>query len=218
MSLRFPGATKSPSTPNRKKSLFSNPSTTPAGPPPSHLTQPSTTPVGPPPRSSFFTSSKSYTGKNTFGKRGATPGRRGFVVPSSSPPLEADDDEEDVDVEEDDAMGDVQEYARDQAPSPEKSAFMSSIMSAPRGLKRSRNGQVREQVGSDFANVARGLTGHAPSAAFTEPDNVLLQQEVILSRMENRRNMEAAQEAATQLTRLWAQHADSATKEGKLGP
>ncbi|KAK1016732.1 hypothetical protein LTR54_003411 [Friedmanniomyces endolithicus] len=219
MSLRFPGATKSPSTPNRKKSLFSNPSTTPAGPPPSHLTQPSTTPVGPPPRSSFFTSSKSYTGKNTFGKRGATPGRRGFVVPSSSPPLEEeDDDEEDVDVEEDDAMGDVQEYARDQAPSPEKSAFMSSIMSAPRGLKRSRNGQVREQVGSDFASIARGLTGHTPSAAFTEPDDMLLHQEVILSRMENGRNMGAAQEAATQLTRLWAQHADSATKEGKLGP
>ncbi|KAK0249765.1 hypothetical protein LTS09_015064 [Friedmanniomyces endolithicus] len=219
MSLRFPGATKSPSTPNRKKSLFSNPSTTPAGPPPSHLTQPSTTPIGPPPRSSFFTSSKSYTGKDTFGKRGATPGRRGFVVPSSSPPLEEDDDgEEDADVEEDDVMGEAQGYARDQAPSPEKSAFMSSIMSAPRGLKRSRNGQVREQVGSDFANIARGLAGHAPSAAFTEPDDVLLQQEAILSRMESGRNMEAAQEAATQLTRLWAPQADSETKEGKLGP
>ncbi|TKA78092.1 hypothetical protein B0A55_03284, partial [Friedmanniomyces simplex] len=215
MSLRFPGASKSPSTPNRKKSLSSNPSTTPAGPPPSHLTQPSTTPLGPPPRSSFFTSSNA--GRNTFGRRGATPGRRGFVVPSSSPPLD-EDDEEDAEGEEDDAMGDVQEHSRDQAPSPEKSAFMNSIMSAPRGLKRSRNGQVREQVGSDFANIARGVTGHAPSAALTEPDDMLLQGEAVLLRVENGKNLEAAQEGATQLTRVWAQHADSATKEGKLGP
>ncbi|KAK3111428.1 hypothetical protein LTR53_013337 [Teratosphaeriaceae sp. CCFEE 6253] len=213
MSHRFPPLAKdSLSTPPRKRLFASNPSTTPAGPPPSHLTQASTTPAGPPPRSSYFTSSNA--GLNTFGKRGNTPGRRGFIVPSSSPP-QTEDSDEDADGEEDDAMETVEDPP---APSPTKSAFMSSIASGPRGLKRSRNGQVREQVGDDYANIARGATGQAEAASLTEPDDVLLQEEVILSRMEQGKQLESAQEAAHHLTRLWSQHTDPTTQEGKLGP
>ncbi|KAK3659849.1 hypothetical protein LTR22_008216 [Elasticomyces elasticus] len=192
-------------TPSRRKPLFPAPSTTPAGPPPSHLsfTQVSTTPAGPPPKSSFFSSHNAAN--NTFGSRrgaaGATPARRGFVVPSSSPPAVDEEDEED-----DDEM-EVTE---------EKSAFMSSILSAPRGLKRSRNGAVREQVGSDYADIARSVTSHAPSTTgLNEPDEMLVQQETILSRLESSKN---AGEASEALTKLWARYADPTTREGKLGP
>ncbi|KAK4892060.1 hypothetical protein LTR27_009410 [Elasticomyces elasticus] len=194
-------------TPSRRKPLFPAPSTTPAGPPPSHLsfTQVSTTPAGPPPKSSFFSSHNAAN--NTFGSRrgaaGATPARRGFVVPSSSPPAvdEAEDDED-----EDEEMEVVEE----------KSAFMSSILSAPRGLKRSRNGAVREQVGSDYADIARSVTSHVPSTSgLNEPDEMLIQQESILSRLESSEN---ASEASEALTKLWAQYSDPTTREGKLGP
>ncbi|KAK5678729.1 hypothetical protein LTS10_009173 [Elasticomyces elasticus] len=195
-------------TPSRRKPLFPAPSTTPAGPPPSHLsfTQVSTTPAGPPPKSSFFSSHNAAN--NTFGSKrgaaGATPARRGFVVPSSSPPAV---DEEDEDEDEEDEEMEVVE---------EKSAFMSSILSAPRGLKRSRNGAVREQVGSDYADIARSVTSHALSTTgLNEPDEMLLQQETILSRLESSKN---AGEASEALTKLWAQYADPTTREGKLGP
>ncbi|KAK5751557.1 hypothetical protein LTS12_018399 [Elasticomyces elasticus] len=201
-------------TPSRRKPLFPGPSTTPAGPPPSHLsfTQVSTTPAGPPPKSSFFSSHNAAN--NTFGSRrgaaGATPAHRGrgFVVPSSSPPgIDEDDEDEEEEEEEDEEMEVVIE---------EKCAFMSSILSAPRGLKRSRNGAVREQVGSDYASIARSVTSHAPSTTgLTEPDEMLLQQETILARLESSKNTGEASEA---LTRLWAQYSDPTTREGKLGP
>ncbi|KAK5731676.1 hypothetical protein LTR17_011147 [Elasticomyces elasticus] len=198
-------------TPSRRKPLFPAPSTTPAGPPPSHLsfTQVSTTPAGPPPKSSFFSSHNAAN--NTFGSRrgaaGATPARRGFVVPSSSPPA-VDEDEDDEDEEADEEM--------EQDSRPEKSEFLSSILSAPRGLKRSRNGAVREQVGSDYADIARSVTSHAPSTTgLTEPDEMLVQQEAILSRLESSKN---AGEASEALTKLWAQYSDPTTREGKLGP
>ncbi|KAK5695800.1 hypothetical protein LTR97_008220 [Elasticomyces elasticus] len=202
-------------TPSRRKPLFPGPSTTPAGPPPSHLsfTQVSTTPAGPPPKSSFFSSHNAAN--NTFGSRrgaaGATPAHRarGFVVPSSSPPAVDEEEEEDEDEEDDDEEMEVEER-------PEKSAFMSSILSAPRGLKRSRNGAVREQVGSDYASIARSVTSHIPSTnSLTEPDEMLLQQETILSRLETSKNTGEASEA---LTRLWARYSDPKTREGKLGP
>ncbi|KAK5719118.1 hypothetical protein LTR15_007641 [Elasticomyces elasticus] len=200
-------------TPSRRKPLFPAPSTTPAGPPPSHLsfTQVSTTPAGPPPKSSFFSSHNAAN--NTFGSRrgaaGATPAHRarGFVVPSSSPPQGVDEDDEgEEEEEEEDEEMEVEER-------PEKSAFMSSILSAPRGLKRSRNGAVREQVGSDYASIARSVTSHAPG--LTEPDEMLVQQETILSRLETSKN---AGEASEALTKLWARYSDPRTREGKLGP
>ncbi|KAK4951023.1 hypothetical protein LTR10_011016 [Elasticomyces elasticus] len=199
-------------TPSRRKPLFPAPSTTPAGPPPSHLsfTQVSTTPAGPPPKSSFFSSHNAAN--NTFGSRrgaaGATPAHRarGFVVPSSSPPgVNEDEDEDEEDEEEEDEEMEVVIE--------EKSAFMSSVLSAPRGLKRSRNGAVREQVGSDYASIARSVTSHAPG--LTEPDEMLLQQETILARLESSKNTGEASEA---LTRLWARYSDPTTREGKLGP
>ncbi|KAI7165474.1 hypothetical protein KC352_g23791, partial [Hortaea werneckii] len=119
MSFNFTGAADSPTTPNRKnnRSLFSQPSTTPAGPPPSHLTDfashISTTPAGPPPSRSLFGSS--YAAPNTFGRKGHTPARRGFAMPESSPPpaVAEGDENEDAEYSEDDFMA---EGRRDAAP------------------------------------------------------------------------------------------------------
>lgn len=227
MSFRLPGSADSPSTPNRKnnRSLLSQPSTTPAGAPPSYLTDAShvsTTPAGPPPRS--FYGSSFNAANNTFGRKGNTPGRRGFAVPSSSPPLEADEDDEDAEGEEDDEMDGVHENTRSQMMSPEKSAFMSSIMSSPRGLKRSRNGQVREQAQSDYSAIARGVASHAASVTLHEPDDVVLQQEEIMSRMEPlareqpRERDTAIPEGVAELAKVWRQHSSTETKEGRLGP
>lgn len=223
MSFPLPGFSGSPSTPNRKnnRSLFSQPSTTPAGPPPSYLSHVSTTPAGPPPRSVFGSSYNAAN--NTFGRRGNTPGRRGFAVPESSPPLNERDEDEDEDAEgdEDDGMDGVRGQA---ALSPNKSAFMSSIMSSPRGLKRSRNGKVREPTESDYPSIARGMPGRATPVRLEEADDILLQQEEMVSRMDD---LAAAQpnerdasitEGITTLTRLWQRRSDTTTKEGRLGP
>ncbi|KAK5121311.1 hypothetical protein LTR85_005477 [Meristemomyces frigidus] len=227
MSFRLPGSANSPSTPNRKnnRSFFSQPSTTPAGAPPSYLTDAShvsTTPAGPPPRSVYGSSFNAAN--NTFGRKGNTPGRRGFAVPSSSPPLEVDEDDEDAEGEEDDETDGVQRNTRSQGLSPEKSAFMSSIMSSPRGLKRSRNGMVREQTQSDYPTIAGGIANRAASGQLQEPDDVVLRQEEILSRMDPlAREQPNARDAAisagvAELTEVWRRHSNTETKEGRLGP
>ncbi|KAK4543936.1 hypothetical protein LTR36_004710 [Oleoguttula mirabilis] len=227
MSFRLPGTSTSPSTPNRKntRSLFSQPSTTPAGAPPSYLADAShvsTTPAGPPPRSVYGSSFNAAN--NTFGRKGNTPGRRGFAVPSSSPPLEEDEDDEDAEGEDDDEMDGVRRSTRSQGMSPEKSAFMSSIMDSPRGLKRSRNGKVREQTQSDYPAIARGIASHAAPVKLEEPDDMVLRQEEIMSRLEPLARERAGErdaaicEGVAELTKSWRQHSDAETKEGRLGP
>lgn len=199
----------SPSTPSRKgkNPLFSNPSTTPAGPPPSYLSNKSTTPAGPPPRSVFGSSFNAAN--NTFGRRAASPpGRRGFAVPDSSPPGHRDEDSED------DADAEMME----DEPTQTRQTFMHSIgMGSPRGLKRSRNGEVRnEAISGDFAAIARGMS--SKTAPLTEPDDLVLQQEALMVRMESRKDLAAAQSAATGLTRLYARQTAATTKDGSIGP
>ncbi|EMC99101.1 hypothetical protein BAUCODRAFT_65665 [Baudoinia panamericana UAMH 10762] len=221
MSLRFKSTRDSPSTPNRKanRSLATQPSTTPAGPPPTWLTNQSTTPGDPPPRKLFGSSFN--PANNTFGPRGNTPARRGFTVPESSPLQDGDEDEgEDAEGEDAEEMDGVQDQSRLIPPPTEQSAFLSSFMSSPRGLKRSRNGQVREQrPESDYPAIARGITSHARLAVLSESDDLLLSEEEVLSEMMARRdNLSSAQEGATRLAKLWAKHSDSTTREGKIGP
>lgn len=219
------GSSKSPSTPNRKgkSSFFSQgPSTTPAGPPPSYLTNKSTTPAGNPPRSSKIFGSSFNAGSNTFGHRN-TPGRRGrgFAVPESSPPAE---DEEDADAE-----GEVVDegYGTQTGRTAPDVTFLSSIgeRESPRGLKRSRDGQVREPVESGMAEIARSFARDTGPAPLREPDDIILQTENILSGLDNTISEqpsagrdEAITSAASQLTRLWSQHANAKTRLGSVGP
>ncbi|KAK5113988.1 hypothetical protein LTR62_003111 [Meristemomyces frigidus] len=217
MSFQFPTAMDSPATPKGKsKSLQSQPSTTPAGPPPSYnpyLTGASTTPAGPPPRSVYGSSFNA--GNNTFGRRGNTPGRKGFgfTVPDSSPPRNEADEREDDD---DDMEGSPEDFTTGERRG--KDTFMSSILSAPRGLKRSRNGQVREQEGADYASMAKGLTDHARPLSLSEADDLVLQQEEIVARIDAAHDRAGVPQGAVELTLLWAKHSDNATKEGHLGP
>ncbi|KAK5132175.1 hypothetical protein LTR08_000332 [Meristemomyces frigidus] len=223
MSFRLPG---SPSTPNGKnsRSIFTQPSTTPAGHPPQSMTDASyvsTTPAGPPPRS--FYGSSFNAANNTFGRKGNTPARRGFAVPDSSPPLK-EGDGDDAEGDDDDEMDGLQRSTRSAGLSPEKSAFMSSIMSGPRGLKRSRNGKVREQTDSDYPLIAKGIVGHAAPPRMHESHDVVLRQEEIMARMDPvAREQPNARDAAlsdgvAELTRVWRQHSKTETKEGRLGP
>jgi hypothetical protein len=226
MSFNFPSVSAgSPSTPKHKynRSQFTQPSTTPAGPPPSWLTDKSTTPAGnPPPYGSSFNAAQ-----NTFGKRGGTPARRGFAVPESSPPfVEADEEDEDAEGEEDDEMEHV---PRGRMPAQtQSSAFMSSFMSSPRGLKRSRNGQVRgqvrEQVESDYPAIAKGITARGGSAALNEPDDAILQQEDVLAQLNrlaedqpHERELGVTERAA-EVSKIWQTHGDTTTKEAGIGP
>ncbi|KAF2768864.1 hypothetical protein EJ03DRAFT_383117 [Teratosphaeria nubilosa] len=229
--FRFGAPSDSPTTPKRKGNAFqqSHPSTTPAGPPPSqsyytNATNASTTPAGPPPRSVYGSS----VFGNTFGRRGNTPARRGFMVPDSSPPRgDEDEEDEDAEGEEDGEVDELQGYGHVPAPRKQQTqpdTFMSSIMSSPRGLKRSRNGKVREPVASRYPDIARGFTSQAPAAALQEPDDVVLKQEEILSELDRLAEQRAAQrdasitERVAELSQLWQKYANKETKEAGVGP
>lgn len=226
MSSRRPRSGDSPSTPNRKtRFLASNPSTTPAGPPPSYLAHASTTPAGPPPQSVFGSSSNATN--NIFGRK-STPGRRGFRIPDSSPPL-ADDDVDEYEDEDrqagEDGFDDMDGIDRQRMDSPGKSAFMSSIISTePRGMKRSRNGALREPKQSEMPSIARVLCRAARPARLREPDALVLRSEEIMTRLDPivQQNPAAADtllaDHATQISRLWRQHSDATTTEGGMGP
>lgn len=106
----------------------------------------------------------------------------------------------------------------------DKSAFMSSLITSPRGLKRSRNGQIREQVESEYPGIARSLTAHAGPAKLQESDDVLLQEEGILSQLDESAMAPPHDRDSTivehvrELMRLFHQHGDMTTKEAGIGP
>lgn len=208
----------SPATPNRKgkASLFSQaPSTTPAGPPPTYLTNVSTTPAGEPPRSSKIFGSSYNPAMNTFGHRSTPPrkGRTTFEVPESSPPGFMDEDE--------DAPGEEL--------SPERGDFVAStIESSPRGLKRSRNGQIRERQSTEMAANARAYAKDiGPAREIEGPDDVVLGTEEVLASLDialhqqgnaTESREDTIRHAITDLTRLWTQHSDDKTLPGAVGP
>ncbi|KAF2719636.1 hypothetical protein K431DRAFT_272455 [Polychaeton citri CBS 116435] len=233
MAFRFPG--EPPSTPNSRK-LFQQsqqPSTTPAGPPPSYLTQKSTTPAGPPPSRSLFGSSYNAV-TNTFPRNKITPGRlnRGFGLPSESSPIagEDEDDYDDYDDEEDvegeygdETMEGIEKGGR---VSPSKSAMMSSFVDSPRGFKRSRNGQVQQrQQASDMAAVARGFAQKVGAARIQDTGEVVLKVEELTSRLDAQVQNVDADEIDGLVTRGVAEldaflegQAEISTGEGGLGP
>nr|POE79858.1 nucleoporin nup85 [Quercus suber] len=231
MSHRRTGFGDSPSTPNRKHRFFSsNPSTTPAGPPPSYLTNQSTTPAGPPPRSTYGSSFN--TANNTFSRK-TSPGRRGFLVPGSSPPIEVEDDDDDNDDDDDDERGyegdngdePVHGMHDQRETSPGKSAFMSSIMSTgPRGLKRSRNGVSREPKQSEMPAIVRAYVKETRPTRLREPDVLIIRNEETMAALDSVIQQNPADassllaDGANQLSKVWRQHGAATTVEGGIGP
>lgn len=107
------------------------------------------------------------------------------------------------------------------------SAFMSSVakIDTPRGLKRSRNGQIRDQHDSGMTAIARSYVRDTGLAALVEQDDVILHTEHILSSVNNsgheqdRGNSdEYLMSSTAQVTRLWSQYAETTTNSGGVGP
>lgn len=157
--FRAPDSSSPPSTPNARqpRSGFgrydaSEPSTTPAGPPP---TGNSTTPIGPPPSSIFYESfndgSSTYPARNklfdTLGKKSS---------PSIRQPLALNDSEDDYDAMEEDTQ--------------DLSEFTSYPESQGPAAQRPENTQLTA--------IAKALT--SDSAPLTEPDDLILETEHIL--------------------------------------
>ena len=215
--MAFNFGAKSPATPNRKgkSSISQAPSTTPAGNPPSHLTHFSTTPAGNPPRSSKIFGSSYNASNNTFG-------RRGFALPESSPPRPSGgdsgyDDEVDAEGEELDD-GDLWMPKESAGPLGE---------TPQRGLKRSRNGQVREQSG--MVDIARTMVRDAaPTSKLEESDDLVLGTEDIMARLDTsvqqwassslQERGETTSLATAELAKLWNQHCDTRTAGANIGP
>lgn len=153
---------------------------------------------------------------NTFGSRG-------YAAP--------DFDEDDADYEEDedaDADADADGYDDENAPMPtarQPDPFMSSFAasrSTPRGLKRSRDGRIRENSGLEA--IARGMTNRSKPAPLAERDEVVVGSEDFASKLDNNvRNQLVHDDASltdscAQLTDLWSRYSDPTTKPGTLGP
>ncbi|KAK4503610.1 hypothetical protein PRZ48_004525 [Zasmidium cellare] len=195
-----------PTTP-KSRSIRSNiPSTTPAGPPPSWLTQRSTTPDGQPPRSSFSAAN------NTFGKKTGS-----FEVP--------DQEDEDYDFDqygEADAEGEVDD-TMDLLMDAGAYSTMKSSLPAPRsrGVKRSLEEDTRDRP---MAKIARGMTGGRKPAELKETDLMIVQSERIVGGLGVQLQRQPAQRevilanTATELTKLWSQEARIETKSGGIGP
>ncbi|KAF2169219.1 hypothetical protein M409DRAFT_52490 [Zasmidium cellare ATCC 36951] len=195
-----------PTTPNSRSIRSNIPSTTPAGPPPSWLTQRSTTPDGQPPRSSF------NAANNTFGKKTAS-----FEVPDQ------DDDDYDFDqYGEEDAEGEVDD-TMDLLMDAGAYSTMKSSLPAPRsrGVKRSLEEDTRDRP---TAKIARGMTGGRKPAELKETDIIVVQSERIVGDLGSRLQRQPAQreviltDTAAQLTKLWRQEAKIETKSGGIGP
>ena len=96
-----------------------------------------------------------------------------------------------------------------------------------RGLKRSRDGQVREQSG--FVDIARSLVRDAsPVSKLVETDDLVLGTEDIMAKMDAsvqqwaNASLEEREQtitlAAAELGRLWNQQLDTKTLPGNVGP
>lgn len=121
----------------------------------------------------------------------------------------------------------MDEDVEGEAVSPEKSAFLSSAMAdSPRGLKRSRDGQVRPPpAGSGMADIARSYAGRSAPAQLSEPDDVILRSEENMASLDVTVHERAAVDrdetivsSVAQLTKLAKDHSIRRTKLGSIGP
>ena len=139
-------------------------------------------------------------------------------MPESSPPPNDEDFDEDEDA---DGEDDVDIWA------PQKSSIMAE--SPQRGLKRSRDGQVREREGSGMVEIAKAMARDSgPPQRLEEGDDVVLGSEEILAGLDVKVHqqrtgmMEGREESITsataELAKLWGKHSDAGTKLGAIGP
>lgn len=105
----------------------------------------------------------------------------------------------------------------------------STIEGSPqRGLKRSRDGRVRDSEGSEMADIARAyVRDNGPAHSLEEADDVILGTEHFLSEMDSTLHHpgrtiasrdEVITDTAASLDRLWMQHCDNKTLPGAIGP
>lgn len=219
-----------PSTPNGRSMGSNAPSTTPAGPPPTWLTDHTTTPEGHPPARSTFNSSFN-PGNDTF-RRSHGPSTFTHNKHASFSVPDDDDEDEDDDMEGEEEDGyDRRAYERqgEEEESEVEIPFMNSLPSAApsvntRGLKRSHDGRVQVREATAMAGIARRLTNNQPRAELHEADKIILQSQEIVAELDAkvRRAPREADgillETAAQLTKLWSTKADAATRQGALGP
>ena len=151
------------------------------------------------------------------------------MVPESSPPRD-EDEEGDMDADGEEVDEGYGAYTQKDA-GLGNGALMSSIgqEGSPRGLKRSRDGSVREQGESGMSDIARAVTRDSGTAGLgNEADDVVLQTEDILGNLDTavqeqqQTSLGGREEAITtaigRLTKLWGQHSDATTETGSIGP
>lgn len=177
---------------------------------------------------------------------------KGFAVPSSSPPQQSYEDDGDVSYSEDGEGDSMEEEEEDmdiddsRAPRQQPQVIASregygmqseaySSVDSPRGLKRSRYGDVmanslRSSRGAQFGKerdsampgIAKGLAARVRAkAAVEEPDDLVLITEAVLARGDTLTadtESDVAGQAASQLLGHWSAHVSKDSLSGRIGP
>lgn len=233
-----------PSTPGSRRRDNDLPSTTPAGPPPTGYTNASFTPAGPPPPS-VYGSSMFGESHNTFHHtRSQAAPKPTFAVPSSPPRNHAQESDDDMDADGESLLDDYSNNPLPAFNSAFPSAFRSvnnppqpAMLSSPRGLKRSRYGDVmgnslRQSTGlrmdkdrqTAIPGVAKSLANKS-SPALNESDDMVLRTDSLMAQLDA--DIELGQAGSTplvlnrtaqQLGQLWQKHTQQKSQSGAIGP
>ncbi|KAG9656642.1 hypothetical protein KCU69_g15821, partial [Aureobasidium melanogenum] len=228
-----------PSTPNSRRDN-DHPSTTPAHPPPTGYTNASFTPAGPPPPS-VYGSSLFGESRNTFHTHSKAQ-KPAFAVPSSPPRNHHQDFDDDMDADGESILDD---YPNNQLPafnSAFPSAFRSvnkptqpsAMLSSPRGLKRSRYGNVmgdslRQSTGlridKDRQTAIPGIAkkmATKPAPQLNESDELILRTDSLMAQLDADTKLATTpvipNRTAQQLGQLWQKHAQIKSQSGSIGP
>ncbi|KAG9679368.1 hypothetical protein KCU99_g1408, partial [Aureobasidium melanogenum] len=228
-----------PSTPNSRRDN-DHPSTTPAHPPPTGYTNASFTPAGPPPPS-VYGSSLFGESRNTFHTHSKAQ-KPAFALPSSPPRNHHQDFDDDMDAHGESILDD---YPNNQLPafnSAFPSAFRSlnkptqpsAMLSSPRGLKRSRYGNVmgdslRQSTGlridKDRQTAIPGIAkkmATKPAPQLNESDELILRTDSLMAQLDADTKLATTpvipNRTAQQLGRLWQRHAQIKSQSGSIGP
>ncbi|KAG9945304.1 hypothetical protein KCU85_g7288, partial [Aureobasidium melanogenum] len=228
-----------PSTPNSRRDN-DHPSTTPAHPPPTGYTNASFTPAGPPPPS-VYGSSLFGESRNTFHTHSKAQ-KPAFAVPSSPPRNHHQDFDDDMDADGESILDD---YPNNQLPafnsafpsafrSVNKSTQPSTMLSSPRGLKRSRYGNVmgdslRQSTGlridkdrqTAIPGIAKKLATK-PASQLSESDDLILRTDSLMAQLDADTKLATTpvipNRTAQQLGQLWQKNAQIKSQSGSIGP
>ena len=234
-----------PSTPGSRRADHDHPSTTPAHPPPTGYTNASFTPAGLPPQS-VYGNSLFGESHNTFHTRlqsQAQAPKPSFAVPSSPPRNHQEESDHEMDAD-----GESIDFPNNQLPafnaafpsafrSVNKPLPQSTMLSSPRGLKRSRYGDVmgnslRQSTGlrmdkdrqTAIPGIAKNL-GSKSAAKVSETDDLVLRTDSIMAQLDadiklgqGGQSPITLNRTAQQLGQLWQKHAQLKSQSGAIGP